>query len=46
MNCDTNAFEAGLDYFIKLNKVRVINELQAVRPPALIKFIASVVPSL
>lgn len=24
MNCDTNPLEAGLDYFIKLNKVTII----------------------
>ena len=23
MNCDTNPLEAGLDYFIKLNKVTI-----------------------
>lgn len=25
MNCDTNPLEAGLDYFIKLNKVTIPN---------------------
>lgn len=25
MNCDTNPLEAGLDYFIKLNKVAVFS---------------------
>ena len=32
MNCDTNPLEAGLDYFIKLNKASLQDVLTSLTP--------------